>query len=223
MITTGMLKRQVWMADGDEFEYIVKNSQRVLRLNNQYEYHPYFQEFTKECNVMFVYGTYVLEGEADAKFSLGDIWHLFQEDALPNNASNFCRQMINFMKAWNYQQKTLDLPRSTEIIKQTHKITIDGEKDVLAKEYRKSPAFAGYHIFAPAGYIERYMKDAIFRLFDAKGDHRKPLKTRCTLVSNVGATRYFLLQNRSGLSTKERLCSMSAVIATINGGMDKKH
>ena len=73
MITTGMLKRQIWMADGDDFEYIVKNSQRVLRLNNKYEYHPYSQEFTKECNVMFVYRTYVLEGEADAKFSLGDI------------------------------------------------------------------------------------------------------------------------------------------------------
>ena len=42
-----MLKRQVWMADGDEFEYIVKNSQRVLRLNNQYEYHPYFPRIYK--------------------------------------------------------------------------------------------------------------------------------------------------------------------------------
>ena len=34
MITTFMLKRQVWIADDDEFEYIVKNSQRVLRLND---------------------------------------------------------------------------------------------------------------------------------------------------------------------------------------------
>ena len=42
---------------------------------------------------MFAYGTYVLEGEIDAKFSLGDIWNLSQEDPLPNNASNFCRQM----------------------------------------------------------------------------------------------------------------------------------
>ena len=48
---------------------------------------------------MFVYGTYVLEGEADAKFSLGDIWNLFQRDTLPNNASNFYRQMVNCMKA----------------------------------------------------------------------------------------------------------------------------
>ena len=112
-----MLKKQVWMAD-DEPDHIVKNSLRVPGLNNQYKNHPYVEEFTKERNVMFVYETYVLEGEADVKFSLNDIWNLFQEDALPNN--NFCRQMINCMRAWNYLQKTLDLPLNTEIIKQAH-------------------------------------------------------------------------------------------------------
>ena len=71
MINTGTLKTQVWMADDDEFDHIVTNSQRVLRLNDQYE------GFIKGCNVMFVYGTYVLEGEVDATFSLGDIWNLF--------------------------------------------------------------------------------------------------------------------------------------------------
>ena len=86
-----MLQRQLWMADNDEFYHIVKNSQRVLRLNNQYKNHPYIEEFTKGHSVMFVYGTYVLEGEADAKFSLDDIWKLFQEDRLLNNASNLCR------------------------------------------------------------------------------------------------------------------------------------
>ena len=91
-----MLKRQVRMADDDEFDHIVKNSQRVLRLNSQYENYPYDEEFIKECNVMFVYRKYVPEGEVDAKFSLGDIWNLFQGDY---NASNFCRQMINYMKA----------------------------------------------------------------------------------------------------------------------------
>ena len=54
---------------------------------------------------MFVWGTYILEGQADANFSLGDIWKLFQEDLLPKNASNFCRQMINCIKAWNYLEK----------------------------------------------------------------------------------------------------------------------
>ena len=109
MITTGMLKRQVWMADVDDFDHIVKISQRVLRLNDQYENHPYVEEFTKGCNVVFVYGTYVLDGEVDAKFSLDDIWKLFQEDLLPNNASNFCRKMINCMRAWNYLHQTLSL------------------------------------------------------------------------------------------------------------------
>ena len=120
MITTGMLKRQVWMAGNDEFEYIVKNSQRLLGLNDRYENYPYVEEFTNGGNVMFVYGRYVLEGEADAKFSLGDIWNLFQGDTLSNNASNFCGQMINCIKVWNYLQKTLDFPLNTEIIRQAH-------------------------------------------------------------------------------------------------------
>ena len=57
MITTSMLKRQVWIADDDEFDHIVKNSQRVLKLNNQYKNHPYVEEITKKCNAMFVYRT----------------------------------------------------------------------------------------------------------------------------------------------------------------------
>ena len=79
MITISMLRQQVW-ADDDEFDYIVKNSQRVLGLNDQYENHPYVEEFTKKCNIMFAYRTYFVEGEPDAKFSLGNIWNLFQED-----------------------------------------------------------------------------------------------------------------------------------------------
>ena len=71
------LKRQVWMADDDGFDHIVKNSQRVLKLNAQYENHPYVEEFTKERSIMFVYRTYLLEGEEDANFSLVDTWKLF--------------------------------------------------------------------------------------------------------------------------------------------------
>ena len=71
------LKRQVWITDDDGFDHIVKNSQRVLKLNAQYENHPYVEEFTKERSIMFVYGTYLLEGEEDANFSLVDIWKLF--------------------------------------------------------------------------------------------------------------------------------------------------
>ena len=45
------------MADDDEYDDIVENSQRVLKLNAQYENHPYVEEFTRECSVMFIYGT----------------------------------------------------------------------------------------------------------------------------------------------------------------------
>ena len=44
----------MWIVDDDEFDRIGKNSQRVLRLNDQYENHPYAQEFTKRCNVIFL-------------------------------------------------------------------------------------------------------------------------------------------------------------------------
>ena len=54
-----MPRRQLWMADDHEFGHLGQNSQRVLRLNDQYENHPYVEEFTKECNAMCVYGTYV--------------------------------------------------------------------------------------------------------------------------------------------------------------------
>ena len=64
------------MADDDELDYILENPQRVLRLNAQYKNHSYLEEFTKKCNVMFLHRTYVLEREADAKFSLSEIWNL---------------------------------------------------------------------------------------------------------------------------------------------------
>ena len=108
---------------------------------------------------MFVYGTL----EAGAKFSLGDIWNLFYGD-------NFCRQMINCIKAWNYLQKTLDLPLNTEIIRQAHGLVMQDEKYVLVAEYKRSPAFAGYHIFVPTSHIERYMDDAVFRFYETNKD-----------------------------------------------------
>ena len=133
---------------------------------------------------MFVYRIHILEGDACAKFSLGDIWNLFQGETLPNNASNFCRQMINCMKAWDYLQKTLDLPLNTEIIKKkTHKIMMDGEKDILVGEYRNSQAFAGFHIFARADCIERYMEDVIFRFHETKTDD--PIIAATNLLGNI--------------------------------------
>ena len=91
--------------------------------------------------------------------------------------------MINCIKAWDYLQKTLDLPLNTEIIRQAHGLMMEDEKDVLAGEYRKSPAFSGYHIFTPAGYIERYMEDVIFRFRETKKDD--PIMAATNLFGNI--------------------------------------
>ena len=86
-----MIRRQVWMADNDDFDHIVYNLQRVLKLSTQYEDHPYVEVFTKEYSIMFVFVTNFLEGETDVKFSLSEIWNLLQDvvDPLPDNASIF--------------------------------------------------------------------------------------------------------------------------------------
>ena len=59
---------------------------------------------------------------------------------------------------------------------------MDGE-DILMGEYRKSPVFAGYHIFEPAGHIERYMQDEIFRFHETKKDD--PIMSATSLFGNI--------------------------------------
>ena len=56
-------------------------------------------------------------------------------------------------------------------------------------EYRKSPAFAGYHIFASVGYIERYMEDAIFKFYETKNDDKIMVATN--LFGNIINTHPF--------------------------------
>ena len=62
-----ILKTLVWMADDDEFDHIVKNSQRVLRLNDQYENHPYVEEFTRVQCYVYIWSIR-FRGEVDSKF-----------------------------------------------------------------------------------------------------------------------------------------------------------
>ena len=53
----------------------------------------------------------------------------------------------------------------------------------MAGEYRKSSVFAGHHIFAPAGHIERYVEDAIFRFHETKKND--PIMTATNLFANI--------------------------------------
>ena len=79
--------------------------------------------------------------------------------------------------------KTLDLSLHTEIIKQAHGLMMEDEKDVLAGEYRKSPAFAGYNVFALAGHIERYLEGATLRFHETKKDD--PIMAAKNLFGNI--------------------------------------
>ena len=101
------------------------------------------------------------------------IYGIYFRQFLPNNASKFSRQMINCTRAWNYIQKASNFPLNIETIKQRHKIMMDKEKhqdgkDVLVGEYRKLSVFEGYHIFAPAGFIERHMEGSILGFMKLK-------------------------------------------------------
>ena len=52
-----------------------------------------------------------------------------------------------------------------------------------AGKYRKSPVFVGYHIFASASHIERYMEDAVFRFHETKKDDL--IMTATNLFENI--------------------------------------
>ena len=77
---------------------------------------------------------------------------------------------------------------------------MDGE-DMLVGEYRKSPVFAGYHIFAPAGHIE-YMEDEIFRFHETKKDD--PIMAATNLFGSIVNIHPFEDRN-------ERICRLILV------------
>ena len=83
-----MLKRQVWIVDDDEFDHIVTNSQRVLRLNDQYENHTNALEFTKGGNVMYLEHTFWRKRQMQ-----NFVWMIYgnysKEYPLPNNQATF--------------------------------------------------------------------------------------------------------------------------------------
>ena len=65
-----MFRQQTWMENNDELDHIIKNSQRVLKLSTKCKNHPFAEKFKRDYNVVFTQRKYVLQGEADANFSL---------------------------------------------------------------------------------------------------------------------------------------------------------
>ena len=76
--------------------------------------------------------------------------------------------------------KTLDFPLNTEIIKQAHGLMMEDEKDVLGGV---GGGDVESYIFAPAGYVERYMEDVILRFQETKKDDL--IMTATNLFGNI--------------------------------------
>ena len=94
---------------------------------------------------------------------------------------HFTKQRKQFLQANDKLYEGVELP--TKNIRSSTGLMMEDEKDLLAGEYRKSPAFAGYHIFAPASHIERYMEDTIFKFHETKKDN--PIMAATNLFGNI--------------------------------------
>ena len=140
-----MLKRQVWIVDDDEFDHIVTNSQRVLRLNDQYENHPYAQEFTKRCNVMYLEHTFWRKRQMQ-----NFVWMIYgnySKNILYQTTKQLLQTNDKLYEGMELPKNTSDFPLSTKITRQTRTTLMEDEKDVLGEEYRKSPVFCRLSYF----------------------------------------------------------------------------
>ena len=141
-MNSSMLKKQYWMADDKEYQNVACKIGSLTHLTRKWKNHAYVQEFLIEWEVDFARGTYALEGEAA-------------------NESNF-------MLALRCTQGLKGRLTSDEV-KTIHKLLMRGEP-VLIGEFRQTPAFAGYHEFAPASAVPKLVTDALNRYYSEESD-----------------------------------------------------
>ena len=163
-----MKKKTYWMSD-EEYQNVACKIGSLTYLTRKWKNHAYVEEFLIECEVDFARGTYALEGEAANE-----------------------GQMINFMLALRYTQ---GLRLSSDKVKNIHKLLMHGEP-VLVGEFRQTPAFAGYHEFAPASAIPRLVTDAINRYYSA--DPEDPISNAVNLFMDL--IRIHPFQDGNGIS-----------------------
>ena len=131
-----MLRKTYWMSD-EEYQNVACKIGSLTHLVRKWKNHAYVYEFLIEWETVFAYQTYTLEGE-------------------PANESNF-------MLALRYTQGLKGRLASDEV-KSIHKLLMHGEP-VLVGEFRQTPAFAGYHEFAPASAVPRLVTAALNRFY----------------------------------------------------------
>ena len=148
-----LLKKQYWMANEDEFCNIKAKITNVQQLTEKYRNYAYTEKFREECEVLFSYATYILEGE-----------HSDNNEVMRKRISN-CMRAIHYLK-----NIVKDSPLTASHIKSVHEIIMHDEKDVLIGEYRTKSVFAGYTTFAPYSTISRLVNEALNRYFHSCKD-----------------------------------------------------
>ena len=113
-----------------------------------------------------------------------------------------------FIRAWDYLQKTSGLLLSADIIKKAHKIMMEDEKGALAGKYRKSPVFLSYRIFPPADTIESLVDDALYRYYHPTS--RNPILAAADLFIDLIDIHPF--------EDRNRLCRMILSYVLMLGG-----
>ena len=113
-----------------------------------------------------------------------------------------------FIRAWDYLQKTSGLLLNADIIKKAHKIMMEDEKGALAGKYRKSPIFLSYRIFPPADTIESLVDDALYRYYHPTS--RNPILAAADLFIDLIDIHPF--------EDRNRLCRMILSYVLMLGG-----
>lgn len=143
MITASMLILQGCTEDNIEFDHTIANGQKILKLNAQYYQHSCLEEFTKEINVVFIHGTYVLDGKKGSNFSFSELWNLLQdaEDPLPNNTVIFCTQMITYVRSClklSLESQDYQTPKEDHNAQRK----VSEMKNLMVEKQRTLPSFA---------------------------------------------------------------------------------
>ena len=136
-MNSSMLKKTYWMADDKEYQNVACKIGSLTHLTRKWKNHACVREFLIEWEIIFANQTFTLEGE-------------------PTDESNF-------MLALRYTQ-SLKGRLAPDEVKSIHELLMRGEP-VLVGEFRQTPAFAGYHVFAPASAISRLMTNALNRYY----------------------------------------------------------
>ena len=112
------------------------------------------------------------------------------------SGGHFTKQRKQFLQTNDKLCKGAELHTKNIIPSNKHRdyqaitwVMMEDEKDVLAGKYRKSPAFAGYHISVSDGHIEIYIEDAISKFYEIKKDD--PIMAAPNLLENIINTHPF--------------------------------